>query len=208
MKSMRSSRFEKRLSFTLLIISIFALGMEDANAGAIASGKACSSKEFLKTVPSGGKYFMCAEGPNGLQWYPTESPAATKKRNDALTQKNNSNDAWSQQASNAWSNVVQSANYALQRASSYDSGSTGHTVPGDLRQLIYNVGVSASNAANLYAVAPDKNAAAWAQKAISLANTLQRVKQSYQAQGEETLMPEISLLLTKVGVARGYSVSK
>ncbi len=208
MRNTRNAKVLNNFFVSLAIFAISILGIENSFAAKIGSGKPCSDKDFLKTVQSGDKYFLCAEGPKGLQWNTTESPATTKKRNDALSQKNNSKAAWSQQASRAWAGVVQSANYVLQRAKAYDSGSTGYFVPGDLRQSVYNVGVSASNASRLYSIEPNESAASWARQAISLANNLQRLKQNYQAQGIETLMPEISSLLSKVGSARGYAVSK
>ena len=173
----------------------------------IGNDKPCSDSEWLKTKSSGGRYFSCAEGPNGLTWQLTESPSETKKRNNALAA-DAANAKWVGEAVNAWSNVASSANYALQGAKTYDTAGTGHTVPNDIRILIFNLGVSASNAAKLYAIAPDQSAATWAQKALTIANELQNLRQRYQSQGEETLSAEISTLLGKVGSAGGYAVVK
>ena len=202
------SRYSRILCILGALLLLAPTNIEIASASVVGKGKPCSDSEWLKTKSSGGKYFSCGEGPNGLQWYPQTAPVAAKKSNDAAIAKAAANAKWVGQAISAWSNVASSANYALQRAKTYDTAGTGHTVPNDIRVLIYNLGVSASNTANLYAVAPNQAAANWAQKAIAISTRLQNLRGAYQSQGEETLSDEISSLLSRVGVASSYATAK
>lgn len=191
----------------LLVFLVVTLSTSNipAEAGGIGVGKACSNKDFLKTVQSGGQYLLCAEGNGGLQWFTTEAPAKSKAKNNAVAAKAAETERYKTAASKAWAQVANYAATVLQRAKTYDAGSTGHVYPNELRVLVYNLGISAQNASNAYLLAANSNASGWATKASSFASQLQNRKSYYQSQGEETMFSETSILLTYASAARGFN---
>ena len=77
-----------RLFVVILTISAFSSFFVVPADAAIKLGSKCTSKEFLKTVSISGKYFLCAEGSNGLQWFTTQAPtpwSASKQYSSILS---------------------------------------------------------------------------------------------------------------------------